>query len=205
MPISISEINSLSDVKWYWIDSSPYFFPPPHRFIKKGMIHRYPHICHPYFFHTKAQKLMLGLGSGNKDITEIMHNELNIFLLTNISDEQYRNNTKWLKQTGIWPSVKQSNTMFKKKNTSIELIFQTKSLFSLWHKTQERSRGATYQLSDIRGALCASASPAGTRLPARGHGRLSYRLTVRGTSPVPVWAREEGRCGTGRVEVQVVS
>ena len=58
---------------------------------------------------------MLGLGSGNKDITEIMHNELNIFLLTNISDEQYRNNTKWFKQTGIWPSVKQSNTMFKKK------------------------------------------------------------------------------------------
>lgn len=55
---------------------------------------------------------MLGLGSGNKDITEIMHNELNIFLLTNISDEQYRNNTKWFKQMGIWPSVKQSNTMF---------------------------------------------------------------------------------------------
>ena len=174
MPISISEINSLSDVKWYWIDSSPYFFPPPHRFIKKGMIHRYPHICHPYFFHTKAQKLMLGLGSGNKDITEIMHNELNIFLLTNISDEQYRNNTKWLKQTGIWPSVKQSNTMFKKKNTSIELIFQTKSLFSLWHKTQERSRGATYQLSDIRGALCASASPAG---PGSRRGATAAYLT----------------------------
>ena len=72
---------------------------------------------------------MLGLGSGNKDITEIMHNELNIFLLTNISDEQYRNNTKWLKQTGIWPSVKQSNTMFKKKKYFNRADFSDKEPF----------------------------------------------------------------------------
>lgn len=44
-----------------------------------------------------------------------MHNELNIFLLTNISAKQLRNNIKWFKQTGIWPTVKQSNNMLKKK------------------------------------------------------------------------------------------
>ena len=38
---------------------------------------------------------MRRLVSGNKYITEIMHNELNIFLLTNISAKQLRNNTKW--------------------------------------------------------------------------------------------------------------
>lgn len=103
---------------------------------------------------------MLGFGSGNKNITEIMHNELNIFLLTNISDEQYRNNTKWFKQTGIWPSVKQSNNMFK-KNTSIELIFQTKSLFSLL-------------ISCLTSGECCVRQPAqqGPRLVAMRHGLL---------------------------------
>lgn len=107
---------------------------------------------------------MLGFGSGNKNITEIMHNELNIFLLTNISDEQYRNNTKWFKQTGIWPSVKQSNNTFKKKYFN-RADFSDKEPFL-----------ATYQLSDIRGALCASASPAGT--PARGNAPWLLILSV---------------------------
>lgn len=131
-----------------------------------------------------------------------MHNELNIFLLTNISAKQLRNNIKWFKQTGIWPTVKQSNNMLKKKkkNTSIELIFQTKSLFSLWHKMRERSQGATYQLSDIRGGLCASASPAGT--PGSWQWTmccLSYQFTVSGTSTVTVRTWGEGRCITVRV------
>lgn len=63
---------------------------------------------------------MWRLVSGNKYITEIMHNELNIFLLTNISAKQLRNNIKWFKQTGIWPTVKQSNNMLKKKKKTLQ-------------------------------------------------------------------------------------
>lgn len=47
-----------------------------------------------------------------------MHNELNIFLLTNTYFCQtiQKKNTEPFKQTGIWPAVKKSNKMlFKKK------------------------------------------------------------------------------------------
>lgn len=120
----------------------------------------------------------------------IIHNELNIFLLAKISAKRLRNNTKRFKQTGSWPRVKQSHNTLKKILPQ-SCLFRHGAFPRLRHGTRERSQAAIISCL-TSGEACVRHRREGPR--AYGSGPWASYLSSQGLAlPPPL-------CGPGRKE-----